>query len=70
MPRLKFSPNLTYLFTEVGPLKDRFQAAKNAGFTAVEIINPYCSKAEELAQVLEKVDLKVIYIDSYPGSHR
>ena len=37
---LNFSANLSLLFTEVA-LIDRFKAAKQVGFTAVEIQFPY-----------------------------
>lgn len=35
-----FAANLTFLFTEI-PFMDRFSAAKQAGFNAVEFMFPY-----------------------------
>ncbi len=44
----KFAANLTMLFTE-HPFLDRFAAARNAGFTAVEYLFPYEYAKEDLA---------------------
>jgi hydroxypyruvate isomerase len=57
MPR--FSANLSMLFTEVG-LIDRFDAARAAGFRAVEIQFPYELSAETIRQKLEEHDLKLV----------
>jgi hydroxypyruvate isomerase len=57
MPR--FSANLSMLFTEVG-LLDRFEAARAAGFRAVEIQFPYELGAETVRQKLEEHDLKLV----------
>ena len=43
----KFAANLTFLFTELAFL-DRFKAARDAGFHAVEFMFPYDYKKEEL----------------------
>ncbi len=50
MPR--FSANISMLFTE-HPLLDRFAAAADAGFGAVEIQFPYDDPAEILARAIE-----------------
>jgi len=42
----KFAPNLTMLFTEV-PFMERFAAAREAGFCAVEYLHPYDFKPGE-----------------------
>jgi hydroxypyruvate isomerase len=47
----KFAANLTMLFTEVDFL-DRFAAAAEAGFTAVEYLFPYAFPADQLAERL------------------
>ncbi len=44
----KFAANLTMLFTEL-PFLDRFAAARNAGFTAVEYLFPYEYDRQDLA---------------------
>jgi hydroxypyruvate isomerase len=50
MPR--FAANLTMLFNEVGFL-DRFEAARRAGFDAVEYLFPYPFEKERLAERLQ-----------------
>jgi hydroxypyruvate isomerase len=50
MPR--FSAHLNFLFTEL-PLLDRFEAAAEAGFKAVECSNLYDAPAAEIAARLE-----------------
>ena len=57
MPR--FAANLTMLFNEV-PFLDRFAAAADAGFDAVEFLFPYPYAATELAERLEKNNLKLV----------
>ncbi len=56
---LKFSANLSMLFTEV-ELIDRFQAAKECGFDAVEIQFPYDLNPEAIAEKLAECDLKLV----------
>lgn len=56
---LKFSANLSMLFAEVD-LIDRFQAAKECGFDAVEIQFPYSLHPEAIAEKLEEYDLKLV----------
>jgi hydroxypyruvate isomerase len=55
----KFAANLTMLFNEV-PFLERFAAAANAGFDAVEFLFPYPYKAAELADLLETHKLKLV----------
>ena len=45
MPR--FAANLSWLFTEL-PFMDRFQAAKAAGFDAVEVLFPYDCPTQDM----------------------
>lgn len=47
----KFSANLTFLFNEL-PFMDRFAAAANAGFKAVEYMAPYPYAAADLTEAL------------------
>jgi len=57
MPR--FAANLTMLFNEV-PFLDRFAAAADAGFDAVEFLFPYPYAAAELAERLAAHNLKLV----------
>ena len=56
---LKFSANLSVLFTELD-LIDRFKAAKDSGFKAVEIQFPYTLPANSIKQQLLENDLKLV----------
>ncbi|MGZ8919188.1 MAG: TIM barrel protein, partial [Methylobacter sp.] len=56
---LKFTANLSMLFTEV-ELINRFKAAKQNGFDAVEIQFPYSLSAEALKNILEEQQLKLV----------
>lgn len=56
---LKFTVNLSLLFTEVALIK-RFQAAQQHGFTAVEIQFPYELSPDTLQHVLQETGLKLI----------
>jgi len=56
---LNFTANLSLLFTEV-ELINRFKAAKQRGFDAVEIQFPYSLSAETLKNVLEEQHLKLV----------
>lgn len=56
---LRFSANLSLLFTEV-PLQQRFQAAKEHGFAAVEIQFPYELNANTIRQKLDSQQLKLV----------
>lgn len=56
---LKFSANLSLLFTEY-PLIERFARAKQQGFEAVEIQFPYQLSIETLQQVLNDTGLKLV----------
>jgi 2-dehydrotetronate isomerase len=47
----KFAANLSLLFTEL-PLMDRFRAAKEAGFDAVEILSPYDAPVQDMRDQL------------------
>jgi hydroxypyruvate isomerase len=56
---LQFSGNLSLLFTEY-PLIDRFAAARQAGFRAVEIQFPYELTITQIQQQLEQHQLKLV----------
>jgi hydroxypyruvate isomerase len=55
----KFAANLSFLFTELAFL-DRFKAARDAGFRAVEFMFPYDYEKEELAKQLHDNELAII----------
>ena len=56
---MKFTANLSMLFTEV-TLIERFQAAKNCGFDAVEIQFPYELSSEVIKEELKKHQLQLV----------
>lgn len=57
MPR--FSANLSLLFTEV-PFLERFAAAADAGFSAVECQFPYAWAADDIATALARSKLQLV----------
>ncbi len=64
MPR--FAANLTMMFTE-WPFLDRFAAAADAGFTAVEFLFPYDHPPEAIAERLTRNDLTQALFNLPPG---
>ncbi len=64
MPR--FSANISFLFTEL-PFRERFRAAAEAGFKAVEFLFPYEEPAEELAALASNNGLEVVLFNIWPG---
>ena len=56
---MKFTANLSMLFTEV-ELLDRFEAARQCGFDAVEIQFPYSERPETLCRALAENGLKLV----------
>jgi hydroxypyruvate isomerase len=65
MPR--FAANLTMMFTE-WPFLDRFAAAAEAGFGAVEFLFPYDHAPEEIAARLERNGLTLANFNMPPGN--
>lgn len=63
---LKFSANLSMLFTEL-PLAQRFSAAKAAGFSSVEIQFPYELSIAELKNLLHENALTLALINIPAG---
>ena len=55
----KFAANLTMLFNEV-PFLDRFAAAANAGFKAVEFLFPYAFSISDIQRRLKDNDLQIV----------
>jgi hydroxypyruvate isomerase len=64
---LHFAANLSWLFQEWAFL-DRFAAAADAGFTAVEYLFPYDHPPHEIARRLERHKLKQVLFNLAPGN--
>lgn len=64
MPKL--AANLSWLFTEV-PFLDRFEPAAEAGFRAVEFLQPYEFAPEEIAARLRRHGLEHVLFNLPPG---
>lgn len=62
-----FSANLSTLFTEL-PFADRFAAARECGFVAVECQFPYGHAPEELAALLRANGLRMV-LHNLPGGN-
>merc|ERR1712013_444169 len=67
--KMKFSANLGFLFQEHMDLKDRYKAAKKAGFQCVETGFPYSVPAQELAKVCQEESLQQVLINTFPGDN-
>jgi hydroxypyruvate isomerase len=65
MPR--FAANLSMMFTEV-PFLDRFDAAREAGFTGVEYLFPYDFEPESIAARLRENSLENVLFNMPPGN--
>ncbi|KAA0910522.1 2-oxo-tetronate isomerase [Pusillimonas sp. ANT_WB101] len=63
---LKFSANLTMMFTHL-PFIERFEAAANAGFKAVEFWFPYAHTPEEIKAALDANGLSCVLFNMPPG---
>jgi len=63
----KFAANLSMLFNEV-PFLDRFGAAADCGFKAVEFLFPYEFPAEAIAEQLDKHKLQIVLFNMPPGN--
>lgn len=67
---LKFAANLSLLFHE-WPLLDRFAAARDAGFTAIELQFPYDESADALHRAVERAGVTAVLVNTpmLPGVH-
>jgi hydroxypyruvate isomerase len=63
----KFAANLSMMFNEY-PFLDRFQAAADAGFQAVEYLFPYEFEAEDVAHALNDACLTQALFNMPPGN--
>ena len=64
----KFCANLTLLFTEL-PLMQRFAAAKEAGFDAVELLDPYDAPVQDMRDQLVWQGLHMALINCPPPNY-
>ncbi len=62
----KFAANLSMMYTEL-PFLDRFEAAAQDGFAAVEYLFPYAYPAAELAARLQANHLQQVLFNAPPG---
>lgn len=62
-----FAANLTMMFTEI-PFMDRFKAAADAGFCAVEYLFPYAYPAQDIAKQLARFELTQALFNLPPGN--
>lgn len=62
----KFAASLNLMFNE-WPLLDRFAAARDAGFEAVEVQAPYEAKPDDIAARLAATGLELILINTPKG---
>lgn len=62
----KFAANLSWMFQE-WPFLDRFAAAADAGFSAVECLFPYEARPDEIARRLAQHNLKQAMFNLPPG---
>jgi hydroxypyruvate isomerase len=63
----KFAANLSMMFTEV-PFLDRFAAAADAGFKAVEFLFPYQYSPEAIASKAGIAGVQIILFNMPPGN--
>jgi hydroxypyruvate isomerase len=63
----KFSANLSMMFGEV-PFLERFAAAAQAGFKAVEFMFPYDYPAQEIKDLLDKNNLSLVLFNLPAGN--
>ncbi len=62
----QFAANLSMLYPEL-PFPDRFEAAANDGFEAVEFLFPYAFSKKELAARLKDFGLQQVLFNAPPG---
>ncbi|KAK3727876.1 hypothetical protein QZH41_010604, partial [Actinostola sp. cb2023] len=64
---LKFSASLSFMFQEYESLTDRYLAAKAAGFSGVEVGNPYTVSIDELVEAREEACVEQVLINGFKG---
>lgn len=68
MSSLKFSANISWLFTELPDFTQRVYAAASAGFQAVEAAWPYDIDLQDLQRAREAAGVEVVLINTPPGN--
>jgi hydroxypyruvate isomerase len=63
---MKFSANLGFLYTDL-PLVDAINAAKTAGFDALECHFPYDTAPEIMRAALDDIGLRMLGMNTWPG---
>lgn len=63
---LRFSANISFLFSEL-PFLERFRAAAENGFHGVEFLFPYEYEADEIASRARQHGLEVVLFNIWPG---
>jgi hydroxypyruvate isomerase len=66
---LRFAVNISTVFTD-SKLLDRFAAAAQAGFPAVEMQTPYEAPVDDLADAFERAGLEDFVLMSFPAGDR
>jgi 2-dehydrotetronate isomerase len=62
----KFAANLSWLYQDL-PFLERFRAARDSGFKAVEFLFPYPFKPAEIAARLAETELTIVLFNAPPG---
>jgi hydroxypyruvate isomerase len=65
---LKFCANLTFLYPEIGNILGRYDAARKAGFRAVECAWLYDHPLEDVVKAKQSAQVQQILINTEPGS--
>lgn len=65
---LKFCANLSFMFTEQ-PLLERYRAAKDAGFKAVETGFPFGFTKQQVVDAKNQANIEQILINIFTGIH-
>ena len=64
---LRFAASINLMFNEV-PLKERFAAAKKAGFDAVEVQYPYTLTIDEMKAAIAGAGVEVLLMNTPQGN--
>jgi len=64
---LKFASNLSFMFTEVPSVIDRYQLAKQAGFKAVESGFPFDFSVQQVAAAKKKANVNQVLLNVFTG---
>lgn len=65
---LKFASNLSFMFTEVPNIIDRYQLAKQAGFKAVESGFPFGFSVQQVATAKKKANVDQVLLNVFTGT--